>query len=46
MKINKGLIAAAMAASLLTTPAMALDMGATDKAIKLAINEWTGLSIH
>ena len=43
MKLTKGLIAAAaMSASLACTPAIALEMGATDKTIKLAINEWTG----
>ena len=43
MKNVKGLIGAAViATSMAAVPAVALDMGATDKAIKLAINEWTG----
>ena len=43
MKTVKGLLGAAViAASGASLPANALDMGATDKAIKLAINEWTG----
>ena len=43
MKTVKGLLGAAViAASVASLPANALEMGATDKAIKLAINEWTG----
>ena len=43
MKTAKGLLGAAViAASIASLPANALEMGATDKAIKLAINEWTG----
>ena len=43
MKTVKGLLGAAViAASVASLPANALDMGATNKAIKLAINEWTG----
>ena len=43
MKTVKGLLGAAViATSIAGLPANALEMGATDKAIKLAINEWTG----
>ena len=43
MKKVQGLLGAAViAASVASLPANALEMGATDKAIKLAINEWTG----
>ena len=43
MRNMKGLFgAAAIVAGMTAMPAVALDMGATDKAIKLAINEWTG----
>ena len=43
MKKVQGLLGAAViAASVASMPANALEMGATDKAIKLAINEWTG----
>ena len=43
MKKVQGLLSAAViAASVASLPANALEMGATDKAIKLAINEWTG----
>ena len=43
MKTVKGLLGeAVIAASVASLPANALEMGATDKAIKLAINEWTG----
>lgn len=38
----KSIIAAAVALPMLATNALALDMGASDKTIKLAINEWTG----
>ena len=47
MKTMKGIVATAAVSAALSTgfaavPAVALDMGASDKAIKLAINEWTG----
>lgn len=42
MTIKSTLIAAAVALPVLATNAIALDMGASDKTIKLAINEWTG----
>ena len=43
MKTLKGLVGAAfVATSMVAGSATALEMGATDKAIKLAINEWTG----
>ena len=42
MNIRSSITAAAVALPLLATQALALEMGASDKTIKLAINEWTG----
>ena len=42
MTFKTGILAASLAAGLLSGSAMAADMGATGETIKLAINEWTG----
>lgn len=42
MNIKTMITAAAVAIPMLAGQALALDMGATDKTIKMSINEWTG----
>ena len=42
MKIKSAFLAAAVALPMMASQSFALDMGANDKTIKLAINEWTG----
>ncbi len=42
MTLKSMIATAALAIPLMTGSAFALDMGATDKPIKLAMNEWTG----
>ena len=42
MKLRTMIATAALAIPLMTGSAVALDMGATDQPIKLAMNEWTG----
>ncbi len=45
MKIKMTILAAPLALGLVSSPALAADMGAVDEPIKLAINEWTGQHI-
>ena len=45
MKIKGKWFAALLALPIMATQAYALDLGASDKTIKLAINEWTGQHI-
>ena len=42
MNIKSAFLAAAVALPMMASQSFALEMGASDKTIKLAINEWTG----